>query len=78
MAKLTREIDNIDKINPNDFIIEIEFMEFVDGKGRSKKFKITGLAPISTDACRVLDNSIDWSPGNFHFIIDTFDHKGDK
>ena len=70
MAKIVRNIDNVDDIKGTDFMMEIEDVEFIDDKGRKKKFKIFGIVPVSTDECKNIDKDVDWDDSNFHFVID--------
>ncbi len=70
MAKIVREIDDINNITGLDFLAEIEYIEFVDEKGISRKFKITGIVPLSVDDCRRIDKEVDWDGNNFHVVVD--------
>lgn len=70
MAKIVRNIDSVDDIKGSDFVCEIEYIEFIDEKGRRKLFKIFGIVPVSTSACEKIDNQVDWDDSNFHFVVD--------
>ncbi len=70
MAKIVREINDINDIKGTDFMMEIEYIEFLDDKGLRKKFKIFGIVPISTEECKSIDKEVDWDDSNFHFVVD--------
>jgi len=69
MAKIVRNIEDVSKITGNDFIIEIEEVEFVGDDGRTKSFKINSIIPISAERCVELDNAVGWDKSNFHLLL---------
>ncbi len=73
MAKIIRNVDDVNKISSTDFLCEIECIEFIDDKGRRKQFKIFGIVPLSTDEFNELDKEVDWDDNNFHFAVDVGD-----
>jgi len=69
MAKIIRLVEDVSKISGNDFIVEIEEIEFVGDDGRTKSFKINSIIPISAERCKELDSSVDWDKSNFHLLV---------
>lgn len=70
MAVITRNISNIAELTGDDFILELEYIEFIDDAGNHRKFKISGLCPISVIDCRRVSPATEWDDKNFHFVID--------
>ncbi len=69
MAKIVRNIEDVSKIEKRHFVIEIEELELIDDNGNSISVKIDSISPVSANTCFVLDNTVDWNHGNFHFLI---------
>lgn len=74
MAKIVRAVNDISNIKQLEHIIELECVEFFDDSGKTRKFKLKGITPMSTEHCVELDENTDWTRGNFHFFLD----KGDE
>lgn len=73
MAKIVRNVENVDDITVKNMIIELEEIEFIGDDGRSKTFKLDTLIPISYKRCTELDDNVDWDSNNFHFLACTGD-----
>jgi hypothetical protein len=69
MAKIVRNVDDINKISESDNIVEIEYIEYVDDNGGTRRFSIKGLVPLSFNDCIKLYSDIDWSHSNMHFSV---------
>lgn len=73
MAKIVRNIDNISNISGSDYIIEIEYIEFIDDKGNVARYKLDALVPLSVEKCREVSTKfhedVDWDKDNFHFAV---------
>lgn len=71
MAYLVREVEDIELISGRDFIAELEFIKFIEPKsGKSRKFLVKGLCPISFEDCQRVDKTVEWIKANFHFVVD--------
>lgn len=73
MAKIIRRVESVSDITVKNLIIELEEIEFIGDDGTSKTFKIDSLIPISFERCCELDETVDWSIHNFHFLACTGD-----
>lgn len=69
MAYITRSVDNLNSISGSDLITEIEYIEFTDDSGNTRKFTIAGLTPVSVKECTQINKDVDWDKNNFHFIM---------
>lgn len=69
MAKIIRHVEDVSIISVNNCIIEIEEIEFIGDDGKTVRFKIDAVVPISTEKCEELDRTVDWDKKNFHILI---------
>ena len=69
MAKIVRNIEDVNRITGNSFIIELEEIEFIGDDGKAKSFKIGSVVLISAKRCAELDDTVDWDKINFHLIV---------